>query len=46
MRKIILLFIMAALCLALPVLAETVQIPAQTPEPAIDAPGVEAPLTW
>ena len=29
-----------------PSCAETVQIPAQTPEPAIDAPGVEAPLTW
>lgn len=48
MKKIyMMLLTVLCLCLvALPALAETVQTPAQTPEPAIDAPGVEAPLTW
>lgn len=44
--RVLMLALLAALCLALPALAETVQTPAQTPEPTIDAPGVEAPLTW
>ena len=44
--RVLMLALLAALCLALPALAETVQTPAQTPEPAIDLPGVEAPLTW